>query len=72
MHVISISRQWWMIVVIAAAWEIVWKGVALWRASRRNEPGWFIALLILNTVGIFPILYLIFTQAQPRQPNVGK
>ncbi|HOW37067.1 MAG TPA: DUF5652 family protein [Candidatus Pacearchaeota archaeon] len=44
------------------AWEAVWKGIALWKAGRNNQLGWFIALLILNTVGILPILYLLFFQ----------
>lgn len=44
------------------AWEAVWKGIALWKAGRNNQLGWYIALLILNTVGILPILYILFFQ----------
>jgi hypothetical protein len=40
-------------------WELVWKGLALWKAARLNEKYWFIALLFINTVGVFPIVYLI-------------
>lgn len=43
-------------------WELVWKGFALWRAGRNNQPNWFVFLLILNTVGILPIIYLKFFQ----------
>jgi uncharacterized membrane protein YiaA len=39
-------------------WELIWKGIALWKAVRENQKGWFIAILILNTVGILPILYI--------------
>ena len=39
-------------------WSIIWKGMALWRAARLRSKGWFIALLIVNTVGILEILYL--------------
>ena len=39
-------------------WELVWKGLALWKAARHNQSGWFVALLIINTVGILEILYL--------------
>jgi len=45
-------------------WELVWKGFALWKAGRRNEPLWFFAIFILNTLGILPILYLIFTRKE--------
>ncbi len=39
-------------------WSITWKGMALWRAARNESKEWFIALLILNTLGILDILYL--------------
>ena len=39
-------------------WSLVWKGMALWHAARRGELYWFIAILIINTLGILEILYL--------------
>ena len=39
-------------------WSIFWKGLALWRSARMNHKGWFIALLVINTVGIFEIVYI--------------
>ena len=39
-------------------WELFWKGLALWHAGRRNQPWWFIILLIVNTLGILEIIYL--------------
>ena len=45
---------------IAAAWSLAWKGVALWRAARLGSKPWFVALMILNTVGLLDILYLGF------------
>lgn len=50
----------WLIPLII--WELVWKGIALWKAGRNNQIVWFIVILILNTVGILPIIYLIFFQ----------
>lgn len=43
--------------VILMIWSIIWKGLALWRAARRNENIWFIILLIFNTLGILEIIY---------------
>ncbi len=37
---------------------LILKGSAMWRASKNNSKGWFWALLILNTAGILPLLYL--------------
>lgn len=34
------------------------KGYALWHAAKRDEKGWFIALLIVNTFGILELVYL--------------
>ena len=51
----------WARVVIAAVaiWDIAWKGVALWQAAKRRQPGWFAGLLVANTAGILPITYLV-------------
>lgn len=43
-----------------ALWSVVWKGLALWRASKENSRNWFIALLILSTGGVLEIAYLFF------------
>jgi hypothetical protein len=48
-------------------WAIVWKGLALWRAARLKQVGWYIALLIINTVGIFEIIYLIATNKRYKE-----
>ena len=39
---------------------IALKGYALWHAAKRNEIPWFIALLLLNTMGILELVYLYF------------
>lgn len=44
----------WFVISIAL------KGYALWTAVKRNEKWWFIALLVINTMGIFELLYLLF------------
>lgn len=44
--------------ILFILWEIVWKGIGLWQAARDNQTGWFVAILILNTFGILPILYI--------------
>ena len=49
--------------LILALWFIVsvaLKGYALWTAAKRGEKWWFIALLIINTMGILELIYLLF------------
>ncbi|MEX2012502.1 MAG: DUF5652 family protein [Patescibacteria group bacterium] len=45
-------------ILIMAFWEIAWKGWAMWKAAENKDTGWFVALLLLNTFGILPILYI--------------
>ena len=47
------------VVVILALWESVWKIIALWKAGRNNQLGWFICIALINTVGILPIVYIL-------------
>lgn len=48
-------------------WIIVWKGLALWHAAKRGEKIWFIALFIVNTLGILEIIYLAYTYWQEKK-----
>lgn len=41
-------------------WELVIKGFGLWRAARNADKGWFILILLLNTVGILPLIYILW------------
>lgn len=50
-------------------WSVIWKGLALWRAARLKQMGWYIALLIINTVGIFEIIYLLATNKRYKESN---
>ena len=51
-----IQNQW--VVLLAVLWALPWKGVALWKATKNNHKWWFIALLVINTLGILEILYI--------------
>ncbi|MEM4230389.1 MAG: DUF5652 family protein [Candidatus Pacearchaeota archaeon] len=39
-------------------WSLLWKGLALWRAAKNDQKNWFIAILVINSVGILEIAYL--------------
>jgi hypothetical protein len=40
-------------------WELTWKGFALWYSARNKQLPWFIAVLVINSVGILPIIYIL-------------
>ncbi len=57
----------------AVIWSLIWKGLALYRSARNEQKGWFIVLLVLNTMGILEILYLLlFSNLQPAKKKKGK
>jgi uncharacterized membrane protein YiaA len=43
---------------LAFLWSIIWKGIALWNASKNSQRNWFVAMLVLNTFGVLEIIYL--------------
>jgi predicted permease len=51
-----------VIIIAAVIWDGVWKLIALWKSARNNELAWFVCVAIFNTVGILPILYILFFQ----------
>lgn len=51
-----------LIVLLLVIWSTVWKGIAMWRSGRRDQKIWFVAILILNTVGILEIIYLLLNR----------
>lgn len=58
----DLSTTWTIALLLAVVWELTWKGLGLWKAGRNNQPGWFIAILVLNTAGILPIIYLLLNR----------
>ena len=54
-----IASGWLSLLIALAVWELVWKGLALWRAKNK-QLAWFVVMLVLNTAGILEIVYLVF------------
>jgi len=48
--------------VIVAIWDLIWRGIALWKAAQHRQNAWFIFLLIINSAGILPIIYIVAFQ----------
>lgn len=39
--------------------DLILKGFALYRSARKGQQWWFVALLIVNSAGILPLIYLL-------------
>src|SRR5579862_1874945 len=55
-------------IILLTIWDGVWKLIALWKSARHDQLAWFICLAIFNTVGILPILYILFFQKNGTEP----
>ncbi len=60
----------WLIVAAITVWSYAWVLIALWKAARRDQLGWFIACAIFSFAGIIPMIY-VFAVA-PRTPELGQ
>lgn len=60
----------WLVALLI--WELVWKSLGLWKSARKNQSAWFICILIFNTMGILPILYIYVFQKKKKKVKVEK
>ncbi len=58
----------WLIIPLIV-WTLAWKGVALWTSARRGQKGWFVAFLVVNTLGALEILYLLVLSVPRSEPR---
>lgn len=54
----GVAASFGFLFALLILWSLVWKGLALWKAAREGSRGWFIALLVINTLGVLEILYI--------------
>ena len=52
------------VVVVVAIWDLIWKGFALWKAAQNNHVVWFVCIMIFNTAGILPIIYILLNRKE--------
>lgn len=52
---------------VLMVWETIWKGVGLWHSAQNKRKGWFIAILIINSMGLLPIIYLIWFKSKRKR-----
>lgn len=49
-----------ILIVVVCLIEVILKAFALWRAARNDEKTWFVAIFLINSAGILPLIYLFF------------
>lgn len=67
-----INRFRWLIYPLIV-WALFWKGLALWKSARNGQKWWYVAILIVNSLGILPIIYLIIDKRkESKQEKVNE
>jgi uncharacterized membrane protein len=56
----NMSREFTVLFFILTIWSLIWKGIALWKAAQNNSKYWYVAMLVINTVGLLEIVYIFF------------
>jgi len=52
-------NQMWGWIIPLAILDLALRGFALYRSARNGQKVWFIFLLLINSVGILPAIYLL-------------
>lgn len=61
----NMMAQYFWLFPFFVVWSLAWKGIALWMASQRKQLPWFVAILIVNTMGLLEIFYLFAYHYKP-------
>ena len=61
-----------LLIAALLIWSLVWKGLALWKAAGLRHKYWFVALLLVNALGILEIIYLLFVARKYKVEVVEK
>ncbi|EKD25647.1 MAG: hypothetical protein ACD_80C00009G0007 [uncultured bacterium (gcode 4)] len=56
-----------MLFMVLMVRDMIWKGIALWKAGTKKQLVRFICLFIFSTAGILPIIYLAFFQKKGKK-----
>lgn len=59
-----------ILLVAAVIIVVLLKGLALWRAAKRDQKVWFWVLIFVNTAGILEIIYLLTNQEKKEKKTI--
>jgi len=55
------------IIVILAILDVILKAFAMWKSARAGQKGWFVALMVVNSIGILPAIYLLTHRSKQKK-----
>ncbi len=65
------QRPFWFIIalLIVGVWTLIWKGIGLWYSAKHQQKGWFITILIIDSLGLLPIIYLLWFKPEEKEES---
>ncbi|MGI6320433.1 MAG: DUF5652 family protein [Bacteroidales bacterium] len=60
-----------LILIILIVWDMVWRSIALWKSARNKHLAWFICLIIFNTIGVLPIIYILIDRYKKKEEEIA-
>ncbi|MDE1848944.1 MAG: hypothetical protein KGH55_02840 [Nanoarchaeota archaeon] len=60
------------LLILVCVWDSVWKAIGLWKSGRNKQVAWFVCIFIFNTLGILPIIYILFFQKHRSERHVNR
>lgn len=58
---------WWTMLVLLVLADVILRGMGMWRAARKGRQWWFVAMLVINSVGILPVVYMLFFEKKGKK-----
>ncbi len=62
----SSSNQPYLYLLLVA--DLTLRGFSLYKSARKEQKMWFVALLVINSLGILPLIYLLLQKKDERKP----
>ncbi len=69
MNTTTITGEQTAALILLLIWSLLWKGIALWVAARNNDKAWYVALMLVNSVGILEMFYLFVFSKRNKKLN---
>lgn len=55
------ATSWpYFLILALSILDLIVRAIALWKSARAGSKAWFVALMILNTLGVLPLVYILF------------
>ena len=53
------SDSWRPLLFVLLTVDVILKGLSLYQSARKEQKVWFVALILINSLGVLPLIYLL-------------